>query len=183
MGSQTDPKAKLRKFLLQEYQRELSAEHDRWNKIEEKANRVFSFTSSITAILVGLYALGETMARESMPLVSLIPFLWFYAGGIVLFALSATFSLCTQSVTAYIPSYLPHEQSAVLMYLDSNVSDIETAMIEKLVETLFSLGDVNSKKARALTLAQVFALIGVFAVVLSMFVAVGVLIGWIGSGG
>ena len=169
-------------FLLDQYRTEVKAELDRWARIEEKANRVFSFSTSVTAVLVGLLTLGQSIMGEGVPASSLIPFLFVYSGGVLFFAFSAILALKAQSITTYKAPYLEHEQSKVRQYLEQPVEAMQRIVVQRCVETLSSLEVRNRTKAKTVLFAQYLVIAAVAFVVVSMFIVIGALLGWVTGG-
>ncbi|MFW9843311.1 MAG: hypothetical protein ACFFEV_01920 [Candidatus Thorarchaeota archaeon] len=169
-------------FLLDHYQNAVEAEVYRWSRLEEKANRVFSFSTSVTAILVGLFTLGESIMGEGAPVSNLIPFLIVYSGGIIFFALSAILALRAQSVISRKVAYLDYKQSQVRKYMQQPVEAMQRIVIHRYVEALASMKDRNRTKARIVLYAQYLVISAVVFVVISMFIVIGTLISWIPGG-
>jgi hypothetical protein len=169
-------------FLLDQYRKEVKAELDRWARIEEKANRAFSFSTSVTAVLVGLFTLGQSIMGEGVPVASLLPFLFVYSGGVLFFAFSAILALKAQSITTYKVPYLEHKQSKVRQYLEQPVEAMQRIVVQRCVETLSSLKERNRTKANAVFYAQYLVIAAVAFVVVSMFVVIGALLGWVAGG-
>ncbi len=170
-------------FLLNHYRNAVEAEVARWSRIEEKANRVFSFSTSVTAILVGLFTLGERAMGEATAVSNLIPFLVIYSGGILLFALSAILALRAQSVTSRKVAYLDYKQSMVQEYIKQSLGAMQRIVVHRYVEALASMKERNRTKARIVMYAQYLVISAVVFVVISMFIVIGALISWFPAGG
>ncbi len=181
-GDNSPTETTIGTFLLDEFRREIKAEIDRWNTIEDKANRTFSFSSSVTAILVGIFSLGESLVEQGMPSSLLLPFITSYCIGVLLFAVSAVFALRALAVARYKKPYLKHSQSALTLYLSRTAKDVEEELVSIYVGSLESLIDKIETKAESVKWAQYIVLLAVASIIVSMIFIVVTMLGWVPTG-
>ena len=165
----TDEKLEVTDYLLEVYHEDYGAEADRRKRIRDKASDVFAFASSVSAVLVGLYALGESLAEVEMWLLGLMPYLFFYALGVVLFAIAAFCSLMTVFVTSVKVPYFPTDTNEVIKLYEKQISYLKQKRLRKLVEAMASIDKDSTSKARFLFISQTFTLLATACLAAAMF--------------
>jgi len=155
-------------YLLHVYESDWDAAIDRWHAIESNADSIFNFSSSVTAILVGIYIFSESLLRDESSAVSM-QFVVIYFIGIVLFVFSAAASIKVTYVKEYYGRLISLEMSEVHDLTSQECSFIKKERLSLVMMSLQSIYEMNESKAKDLRRAQQIVFAAIVFILFAMF--------------